>query len=194
MIIWHLLELICLCRDWLVGNATAQSSIIPTSTLTNASSYSGNISFGGYTYFTSVSYVSGLLPNTSDGINHYLTVGENNTNAVDGLVAVLNVKIVGRPAGSYVYCSHRVRCSRTDTSTRSFTVAAKQQCQDHGTYSPWWPFSTSPLHHYRTSYPCLCAYSPNKEFPITSLHEIPYFLTSFSSSHSHLSFDATRFC
>lgn len=96
------LELILSRRDWLVGNATAQPSLIPTTTLTNASSYSGNTSFDGYTYHTSVQYVSGLLPNTSNGINHYLTVGENGTNAVDGLVAVLNVKIVAKPSSSYV--------------------------------------------------------------------------------------------
>ena len=87
-------------RDWLVGNATGQSSIISTATVSNASSYVGNASFGGYTYQTSVQYVSGLLPNTSNGINHYLSVGANGTNAVDGLVAVMTVKIVEKPQSS----------------------------------------------------------------------------------------------
>ncbi|KII90695.1 hypothetical protein PLICRDRAFT_174075 [Plicaturopsis crispa FD-325 SS-3] len=87
-------------RDWLVGNATFQTYIIPTETLTNASTYSGSTSYNGYTYSTSVQYVSGLLPNTSDGINHFQSVPINGSNAVDGLVAVMTVKITARPAGS----------------------------------------------------------------------------------------------
>lgn len=87
-----------LARDWLIGNATGQS--IPTANLTNSSSYSGSTSAQGYTYETSVHYVSGLLQNTSEGINHYLTVGVNGTNAVDGLVAVMEVHISAKPAKS----------------------------------------------------------------------------------------------
>ncbi|TFK52349.1 hypothetical protein OE88DRAFT_1657558 [Heliocybe sulcata] len=87
-----------LARDWLIGNATGQS--IPTANLTNSSSYSGSTSAQGYTYQTSVNYVSGLLQNTSDGINHYLTVGVNGSNAIDGLVAVMEVHISARPAGT----------------------------------------------------------------------------------------------
>ncbi|KAI9568495.1 hypothetical protein HD554DRAFT_731566 [Boletus coccyginus] len=94
-------------RDWLVGNATAQSSIIPTSKLTNASTYSGQTSFNGYTYHTSVNYVSGLLQNSSVGINHFESVAVNESNAIDGLVAVLTVKITGQPSPSSAEGSSR---------------------------------------------------------------------------------------
>ncbi|KAH7913934.1 hypothetical protein BJ138DRAFT_1110963 [Hygrophoropsis aurantiaca] len=125
-------------RDWLVGNATAQPSLIPTLLLTspesfaNASSssssgsnsstttttpssylaapyssslsstltYSGSTSFNNYTYHTTAQYVSGLLSNTSVGINHYQTVPVDGGNAIDGLVVVLTVKITGKPQGS----------------------------------------------------------------------------------------------
>lgn len=80
-------------RDWLVGNATS-STEIPTQNLTNSSSYSGSTSYKGYTYQTDVQYVSGLLSNTSDGINHYQGFSEN---AVDGLVAVMTVSITEAP-------------------------------------------------------------------------------------------------
>jgi hypothetical protein len=59
----------------------------------------GTTSFGGYTYSSSISYVSGLLANSSVGVNHADTVGVNGANPVDGLVAVVEVKITGRPAG-----------------------------------------------------------------------------------------------
>jgi len=85
-------------RDWLIGNITG--SAVPTNTLTNATVYSGSTSYGNYTYQTGIQYVSGLMSNTSVGINHYLSVGVNGTNAVDGLVAVPDVKITTRPAGS----------------------------------------------------------------------------------------------
>ncbi|KAJ3974672.1 hypothetical protein EV361DRAFT_893159 [Lentinula raphanica] len=78
-------------RDWLVGNITG--STIPTESLTNSSSYSGKTASNGFNFSTAVQYVSGLLPNTSVGINHNLTVATNGVNAVDGLVAVLTVKI-----------------------------------------------------------------------------------------------------
>ncbi|KIJ60206.1 hypothetical protein HYDPIDRAFT_99196 [Hydnomerulius pinastri MD-312] len=84
-------------RDWLIGNATAQSTIIPTANLTNTSTYSGQSSFNGYTYQTSVNYVSGLLQNTSNGINHYQNVAVNGSNAIDGLVAIMTIKIVNKP-------------------------------------------------------------------------------------------------
>jgi len=86
-------------RDWMIGNVTNQA--IPTSTLTNTSQFSGQTSWANYTYQTNVSYISGLLSNTSDGINHYITVGVNGSNAIDGLVAVINVQIVGRPQASF---------------------------------------------------------------------------------------------
>ncbi|KAG7445572.1 uncharacterized protein BT62DRAFT_932698 [Guyanagaster necrorhizus] len=86
-------------RDYIIGNITG--SVIPTLTLTNASTFSGSTSYGNYTYQTSVMYASGLLQNTSIGINHNLTVWvEGVTNAVDGLVAVLDVSISERPANS----------------------------------------------------------------------------------------------
>ena len=87
-------------RDWLVGNATNQTSLIPTLSLTNTSTISGSRSYGGYTYLTNVTYVSGLLQNTSVGINHNGSVPVPGDNAVDGLVAVLGVTITQRPAAS----------------------------------------------------------------------------------------------
>ncbi|OCH87727.1 hypothetical protein OBBRIDRAFT_781260 [Obba rivulosa] len=87
-------------RDWMVGNATNQSSLVPTTQVTNGSTFSGQISYGGYTYQTDVTYLSGLLPNTSIGVNHNLTVSSNTTNALDGLVAVLNIKVVSKPTSS----------------------------------------------------------------------------------------------
>jgi len=89
-----------LARDWLVGNATAQPALIPTANLTNGTTYSGQTSYGGYVYQTSVQYVSGHLSNTSNGINHFVTVGANGTSAVDGLIAMLNVKILSAPSGA----------------------------------------------------------------------------------------------
>ncbi|KAN0074621.1 hypothetical protein V8E55_011670 [Tylopilus felleus] len=85
-------------RDWFVGNATAQSSVINTSKDMNGSTYSGSTSFNGYTYHTTATYVSGLLQNTSVGINHYQSVGVNSTNAIDGLVIVMTVKITSQPS------------------------------------------------------------------------------------------------
>jgi hypothetical protein len=67
-------------------------SLINTSSLTNGSTFSGNTSFGGYTYQSNVQYVSGLLPTGTDGVNHGI--------ALDGLVAVIEVKIVGQPSGT----------------------------------------------------------------------------------------------
>ncbi|KAI0284127.1 hypothetical protein BC826DRAFT_1099416 [Russula brevipes] len=78
-------------RDWLIGNATTQSTVIPTSNLTNGTRFSGQTSHDGYVYQTEVQYVSGFITNGSDGINHYLSVGANGTNAADGLVAMMNV-------------------------------------------------------------------------------------------------------
>ncbi|KAI0249026.1 hypothetical protein BJV78DRAFT_1114121, partial [Lactifluus subvellereus] len=85
------------CDDWLVGNVTAQPTLIPTPTVTNGTTFTGQTSNGGFVYQTDVRYVSGFLANTSDGINHFLSVGANGTTAVDGLVALLNVKILTAP-------------------------------------------------------------------------------------------------
>ncbi|KAG2138604.1 uncharacterized protein EDB93DRAFT_1322318 [Suillus bovinus] len=87
-------------RDWLVGNATSQSTILPTANMTDTSTYSGQTSFNNYTYATTATYVSGLLQNTSDGINHYQSVAVNGLNAIDGLVAILTVKMVNQPGSS----------------------------------------------------------------------------------------------
>ncbi|KAH9889784.1 hypothetical protein C8Q73DRAFT_804876 [Cubamyces lactineus] len=84
--------------DWLVGNATAQKSLIPTANITNGTTYSGQTSFGGYTYKTDVVYLSGILSNSSTGVNHDQTVGNKNTLAVDGYVAVMTISIVSKPA------------------------------------------------------------------------------------------------
>ncbi|KAF8917023.1 hypothetical protein CPB85DRAFT_1481903 [Mucidula mucida] len=99
-------------RDYIVGNVTG--SAIPTLTLTNESTYSGSTSYGGYTYKTDVSYASGMLQNTSIGINHNITVLiDGVTNAVDGLVAVLQVTITARPqSDQYVLalCFSAITC------------------------------------------------------------------------------------
>ncbi|KAF8228785.1 hypothetical protein L208DRAFT_1289762 [Tricholoma matsutake] len=81
-------------RDWLVGNAT--QSTIPQNPTTSMT-FSGSTSFAGYIYKTSAILVSGLLPNTSIGVNHNTTVGVNGANAIDGLVAVLTVSITQQP-------------------------------------------------------------------------------------------------
>ena len=86
--------------DWLVGNATAQTSLIPTANITNGTTYSGQTSFGGYTYKTNVVYLSGILSNSSAGVNHDQTVGNKNTLAVDGYVAVMTISVVSKPAAS----------------------------------------------------------------------------------------------
>ncbi|KAH9931659.1 uncharacterized protein BXZ73DRAFT_47154 [Epithele typhae] len=87
-------------RDWLVGNATAQSSILPTLNITNGTTVSGSVSFSNYTYKTDVLYLSGILSNSTDGLNHAGSVGGNGVQAVDGLVAVLTVTITSVPAAA----------------------------------------------------------------------------------------------
>ncbi|TFK71290.1 hypothetical protein BDN72DRAFT_765242 [Pluteus cervinus] len=85
-------------RDYFIGNITRSS--IPTANLTNTTTYNGTTSSNGYTYYTNIAYVGGLLENTSIGINHNLSVGTNGINAVDGLVAILNVSITAQPQNS----------------------------------------------------------------------------------------------
>jgi hypothetical protein len=87
-------------RDYLVGNATAQSSVIPTLNLTNTSTYSGQTTINDYVYQTSVVYASGLLANSSDGINHAGEIHVDGLPAVDGLVALMTVRILQRPAST----------------------------------------------------------------------------------------------
>ncbi|KAH8806619.1 hypothetical protein DL96DRAFT_1671895 [Flagelloscypha sp. PMI_526] len=90
-------------RDYAVGNITNHQTI-PTAAqgLINGSMYDGYTSWNGYTYYTLVRYMSGYLANGSVGINHNASVGsvQQNVSAVDGLVAVLEVQIKGRPPGS----------------------------------------------------------------------------------------------
>ncbi|KAJ9127363.1 hypothetical protein QFC24_000770 [Naganishia onofrii] len=57
-------------RDHFVGNLTNQSTVVPTLNLTNTSTYIGSTTWANYTYETSVKYLSGLLQNSSEGINH----------------------------------------------------------------------------------------------------------------------------
>ena len=102
--------------DWLVGNATAQSSLIPTLNLTNGTTYSGSTSFGNYTYQTDALYLSGILQNDTDGLNHASTVGGDGVLAVDGLVAVLTIKITATPPAQS-RCAHAMsyfRCAGAD--------------------------------------------------------------------------------
>ena len=84
-------------RDWAVGNATNQTKLIDTDSLTNTSTYQGQTAFNGYTYSTTVTYVSGLLQNTSDGVNHASDVAPPGRYAIDGLVSVFEAHIVARP-------------------------------------------------------------------------------------------------
>ena len=81
-------------RDWLIGNVTNQTHLIPTANLTNGTSYTGQTSYNGYTYQTSVEYWGGYVQNSSEGINHFQGFS---TNAVDGVLAVLTVKITQAP-------------------------------------------------------------------------------------------------
>ena len=73
-------------------------TVIPTLNLTPSSSYSGTSTANNYTYHNTVQYVSGLLQNTSMDINHNLSVPVNGLNAIDGLVAIVEVKIIGSPS------------------------------------------------------------------------------------------------
>jgi len=84
--------------DWLVGNIT--QSILSTLNITDGTTYVGSTSSNGYTYETNIRYTSGLLSNTSVGINHNITVPADGRNAVDGLVAVLDVRISQSPPTS----------------------------------------------------------------------------------------------
>lgn len=110
--LWFILDLSYIVsnklrRDWLVGNIT--NSEIPSTNLTNGSFFNATTTFAGYTYETNIQYVSGLLQNTSMGINHNITVEVNGVvNATDGLVAVMQVFITGTPPKSYVHLVHLV--------------------------------------------------------------------------------------
>ncbi|WWD17449.1 hypothetical protein CI109_101890 [Kwoniella shandongensis] len=85
-------------RDQLVANLTGKA--VETRNITNQTTFSGSGSYKNYTYQTDVKYVSGLLKNSSDDINHFYTVEQNGYPAIDGLVAVLTVKITDKPKSS----------------------------------------------------------------------------------------------
>ncbi|KAG9096262.1 hypothetical protein FRC06_008861 [Ceratobasidium sp. 370] len=76
---------------------TTSTSAAPTAT---NPTYTGQTHYGDYVYETTATYVSGLLSNSSEGVNHPITVEQNGRPAQDGLVAVLEVRIVSRPDGS----------------------------------------------------------------------------------------------
>ncbi|KAJ7429082.1 hypothetical protein B0H11DRAFT_2149984 [Mycena galericulata] len=85
-------------RDWLIGNIT--KTPINTTALTNTSTFTGTTNYAGFVYTTSISYVSGLLPDSGVDVNHNTTVGVDGQPALDGLVAVLDVKITTKPANA----------------------------------------------------------------------------------------------
>ena len=84
-------------RDLAVANVTNQTHPINSSTLTNTSVFQGQTASNGYTYSTTVTYVSGLLKNTSDGVNHAGDVALPGSPAIDGLVSVFEAHIVEKP-------------------------------------------------------------------------------------------------
>lgn len=102
-------------RDLLVGNATQTSTPYPNNFQAIETSFTGPLNADGgsgdiqvvpdsrfvgrtkhhtYTYETTVEYVSGLLGATNVGVNHNDTVPVDGQPAMDGLVAVLTVRIV----------------------------------------------------------------------------------------------------
>lgn len=85
-------------RDWLIGNITG--SPINTSALTNTSTFTGKTSYAGFDYLSTISYVSGLLPDSGIGVNHNTTVSVGGESPIDGLVAVVEVTITMRPANA----------------------------------------------------------------------------------------------
>ncbi|KAG8736833.1 hypothetical protein FRC10_008805 [Ceratobasidium sp. 414] len=99
--------LVVALSDSFLTNSSATVTVpiaIPTASLsftttTSAAPTATNPTFIGQTHY-GATYVSGLLSNSSDGVNHPITVEQNGRPAQDGLVAVLEVKIVSRPDGS----------------------------------------------------------------------------------------------
>lgn len=85
-----------------IGNVTNQTQPIATTSVTNGSVFQGQSSFNGYTYSTTVTYVSGMLKNSSDGVNHAGDVAAPGMYAIDGLVGVFEAHIVGRPTSASV--------------------------------------------------------------------------------------------
>lgn len=111
---------------------------MPTTTLTNGSTFSGSSTYNGWTYDNSVVYVSGMLSNSSgasvrlfevnrqklislsassDGVNHAGTVATNGRPAIDGLTAVITVSVSqqgssGTETASGVPAGTRYVCER----------------------------------------------------------------------------------
>jgi len=119
----------------MIGNIT--HSAIPTQNLTNGTTYTGTTSWAGYTYQSNINYVAGLLENTNIGINHNLSVGVNGVNSSDGLVAVIDVKVTGKPPSkSYasVYFSLFLFCVLK-------LSLLEWHSRFHPPYGSFWPFT-----------------------------------------------------
>ncbi|KZT25524.1 hypothetical protein NEOLEDRAFT_1178311 [Neolentinus lepideus HHB14362 ss-1] len=87
-------------RDWLVGNATSRNITTSDYSTSGGTQFSGSTSYNGWTYQTTVTYTTGLLNATSVGINHNESVPVNGQPAIDGLVAVMEVKALQKGNGS----------------------------------------------------------------------------------------------
>ncbi|KAJ1303232.1 hypothetical protein OPQ81_011430 [Rhizoctonia solani] len=105
---------------------------IPTASLTfstptptpspvgSSPTFTGRSSYGGYTYETTATYVAGLISNSSEGINHPITVEENGRPAQDGLVAVFG--------GQDCFASRGERCLAQHAVAHSFHYIASWLC------------------------------------------------------------------
>jgi hypothetical protein len=62
--------------------------------------FSGSSSYAGYTYQTTVVYKAGYADNSSIGVNHNGSVAIDGRPAVDGLIAVMTVRISKQPQGA----------------------------------------------------------------------------------------------
>ncbi|KAH8829926.1 hypothetical protein DL96DRAFT_908533 [Flagelloscypha sp. PMI_526] len=84
-------------RNMIVGNITGSTVSNPTASSTFSGSTTSIASDNTTTtYKTDITFVSGLLSDTNDGVNHASDVGVNGKNAIDGLVAVFTVKQTGK--------------------------------------------------------------------------------------------------
>lgn len=100
-------------RDYIVGNITGVNPPPSQTWPTNTTTYTGQTSFEGWVYDVDVKYIA-LASNTSDGVNHQGTVAVNGRAAMDGLVAVLTIKVHTAPANAtrYVLSPHHTKlCS-----------------------------------------------------------------------------------
>ena len=114
-----------LARDYIVGNITGVNPPPSHTWPTNSTTYSGQTSFEGWVYNVDVKYVA-LAPNTSDGVNHQYTVAVNGRGAMDGLVAVLTVKVNTVPTNATryaLYPHHPELCSHNDSTNDSTSLS-----------------------------------------------------------------------